>query len=239
MKTTAAIYTDIDSILDTRMALLYLKFPDTLKWLLANGYPHRLSDIPNYEIRDDFITEWGLRNRDILVESRVTKISRFVKEFIESSISQIGIVPDAGAPRVILNLYPYEIKEQEGMVILKGLMASIGSMAELKVVNLKPEEVSPSWIDKQGVQRLLVYRYDEWIKPMITPVTKPGAPMANMISPRIIFDHPGEALIEADSKIMELDKNMSTMKIIEQSARPIINLDLITPDHFSIDFADP
>lgn len=237
----STLYTDIDSILDTRMALLYLKFPDTLKWLLATGYPVRDSDIPNEEVREDFLAEWDARGetRDVLMESKVTKISNFVKEFIECAISRIGVVPEVGEPRIVLNIYPFKIELEEGLIILKGLMASIGSVAELLVVNLKPEEVTPEWIDKLGIERLLVYRYDLWIKSMITPTVKDGCPLVNMISPRIIFEQTKELLDASDKDLSEIDPHMTTMKVIEQSARPIINLDLITAEHFSIDFVVP
>lgn len=239
MLETTWIYTDIDSILDTRSSLLFRDFKPAFQDLLVGGYPARISDIPSDDTAEQWIEAWNNRDVDLLKMAKVTRIAGIIIEFVEMCLSRIGMDPDARQPGIVLNIWPYKLSDADAGFVIRGLMARMGVVVQHSVINKSPADLKPSWIESFGIEKMLMYDYTKWLDHIMRLKKPVGCPGVDLIAPAISFTESASEVRAKDAALKDLSKSLSVFKVGENMARLIVNLQLIDADQFSIYFGDP
>ena len=76
------IYLDLDSILDTRLSLLFTFDPNLAKDVITHGYTSRDEDVFPGISKEVFASLYSKRTTNILFNATITKLIKLVNEFI-------------------------------------------------------------------------------------------------------------------------------------------------------------
>ena len=182
-----SVFVDLDSLMDTRLALLYYHFPDKIDTILSI-YPFRLSDdYPGVVDYATFLDLYKERNKEILLLSVITPIVYLLKDFVEKAIENLTQSIQPAPPKIFLNIYPYQLSEEEVSVIVNALLSSIGKKVDLEVVNMSNKEITPEFL-KACVNIYFKYDYYLWLDEVteINKEWKSKCPEVKFICPSIL-----------------------------------------------------
>lgn len=186
-----SVFVDLDSIMDTRLALLYYHFPDKIDTILSI-YPYRLSDdYPGVVDYTTFSDLYKKRNKEILLLSVITPIVYLLKDFIEKAIENLTQSIQPAPPKIFLNIYPYKLSEEEVAIIVNALLSSVGKKVDIEVVNMSNKEITPAFLNA-NVNIYFKYDYYLWLDE-VTEVNKEWKSKC----PEVKFICPGILPIEA------------------------------------------
>lgn len=218
----SALFIELDALLDTRIgALLKLGF-DTVEKVLQENYIERLSDnFKNIDLKL-FRQYYKERDKTILKNSVVTPMSIIINDFVKKTSKQNLTSPTVFKPKVILNIYPYELKKEEIQNLLYVLVNITDKLADIEIVNMAYEEISPSYLSLE-TSILILYEYHIWLETQtkIGNFKTKACPEISLLGPAIYF---------TEEKIIT-DKN--PFIAIEELTAPFIKLKLLPIKYFS------
>lgn len=154
---------EIDSILDTRLSLLVQRFPDKFDEILTSYFTRQTNEIENVISYEDFNDLYRQRDRSVLHNAVMTKTILLVKDFIETSLENMVQTSVELPPKLILNLYPYELSSEEVKHILTSMMFHIGNKVDIEVAYLKHQEILPSNM-LNSLWGYLKFDYYNWLE---------------------------------------------------------------------------
>ena len=224
-RTTA--YTDLDSLMDTRLSTLYSLNENSVTDVLTTGkYFKRVNNKFPYVNFDTFMETYRNRDKHIYKEALATPVLTMIKEWVISIKENEISGPEIKEPVVVVNVYPYKFTEEELFYIQKGLYLSLGSIADVEFVDYPIEELTPTWFKDRDVDLIVMYDYVNWIESMSINGTfsRDSCPHITMFGPAISF-------LSNDPTPEEMAKAIETM---ESLAAPFVNLRLLPIDVFSI-----
>lgn len=221
----SSILVELDALLDTRAATLFRLNPDYLGEALSKDYYTRTVDkFPNVD-NDKYNDLYQKRNKETLRQSLITDIGRLLDEFCKNILDNTIKTPFHYSPKVILNVYPYELEESEINVLIAGIVSITNRLTEVEVVNLSYEQLTPTYV-KSKLSALVLYDYWRWldIHSVNGGFKKVSCPEVALIGPRISFN-------EDLSKLkLETDPFDAAVEL----AKPFIALSLIDVAHFCL-----
>lgn len=197
------IYTDLDSILDTRHAMLYYLSSEIAVNSLEDGsYRNRVKDNFGNISSDIFNTLYRKRTKELLNLATPNSIPSIISDlFIENLID----VSEEGKHILYLNIYPYKFNLEEQRNLLTMMESLIPDFTGVQILNLDISELEPKWV-KENINHMVMYNGMEWIeyhtsnyKLIETPVLD-----VEMMSPAISNGRIKESKIDN-----ELFKNLS------------------------------
>lgn len=221
----STIFIELDALLDTRLGVLTSMGEDVLKTVLETDYLHRFIDrfkgIDNIE----FERLYKARNKNVLRYTIVTPMSKFLREFAEKTIAQIKSTPFHYKPKIILNVYPYELSPEEEVIMIATVRAITKELADIELVKMSYEEITPSYV-KRNVAIMILYDYATWLETQSTNENfkKITCPEVGLLAPRIYFKMPEHPPNEDDDPF----------KAMETLASPLIKLHLMPIENFSM-----
>lgn len=221
----SAIYVELDTLLDTRMAVLTEFGDDAVKLAIDTGYYTRPFDIFPGIDNDKYQSLYDNRKKQILLNAIVTPVAKILNEFTLGTIKNTNNSPFHYKPKVILNVYPYKLTSSE-METMAMVVANItANAADVEIVELSNEQLSPLYF-KLNVSVAIMYRYDLWFKTHceLKSFEKYSCPDVSLIAPRIYFTKP-----ERQPK-----DNEDPFKATEETIAPYIGLMLLPIDTFSM-----
>lgn len=157
---------DLDSLLDTRLALMSLIKPEYAEAVVSNPdvfekYANRLNDnIPELDIHDGNLLElYRERKSFILPISLATALAyeliHIVRELIEASFLEPHRVESI---ELDINLFPYvDLTEDEERAIVTAISHMCENLAEVKAVYIDPKVMSPSFFNSSEYVAYFTY----------------------------------------------------------------------------------
>lgn len=216
---------ELDCLFDMRLAALAKMGDETLINVFRSGYYSRLSD--NFEgvDYDTFKEIYDKRDKSLLKDAVITKISGFLKEFVLGTFSNTNNGPFHMTPSILVNCYPYKLEDSEVSLIISGVKKLTGGLCDIECVSISPEQLTPLYV-KVNLSVLILYEYDKWLE--IHAVSgewrKHTAPEVTVIAPRV-------SMVKGVKDRVIKDE---VFDMVEKQCGPFINLKLLPSEHFSL-----
>lgn len=190
---TDIIYVDLDSLLDTRLGTLALLKNEYAVNALLNGYTTRdrdeFVDVP-YEI---FKSQYEKRNVDTLSLSTFTDVFVLLHACIKSTFEAAATNPNIKPLQVQVNVFPYDLNEDEMAEISVAVWSKLKEMADVDVVNVNDAFLTPEYC-KDTYSMMIRYDYQSWLKTHHDSHAFEKTKMTNVtiIAPAIYQNRPSE-----------------------------------------------
>ena len=185
------LYLEIDSFLDTRLAMVYCINPELAKTITSEDYNTRNCDNYGYMSHDIFAQLYSIRNKNLLELATPTKIKYLVYEIMLNKNNNMLNVKDGyqrvKTPIIYFNTYPYNLNNDE-INNFKSLLKNIYHFCEIEMVNMDIDQCNPTWIYKH-VDHAIMYYGLKWLEHHVSNgnLTNSPIPGVALILPDIIF----------------------------------------------------
>lgn len=160
---TSTIMVDLDVILDTRLATIFSIDESKLEAVMEDGYHDRLQDIFTGIDRSIYESTYLNRDKQILQHALLTPIVSMISEFVEKTNKLLITTPIHRRPKVDINIYPYELNDEEANNIIAALRHHTGDKADIAIVNYNYESLSPKYL-KDNISIYVTYNYIDWLE---------------------------------------------------------------------------
>lgn len=219
----STIMIELDVLFDTRLSVLAAMGDDAIQAAYNNHYHERPIDMFPTIDNEQFKQIYETRTKAILKHTMITPIAEMVKEFSVKTLKHIASTPFHYKPKCIINIYPYDLSEKEVNVIISTMVHFTNKLCDIEVVNMTPEEVTPSFV-KEHIAILVLYEYYKWLElhSVNGLFKKKTCPEVTLFGPRIYFK-PKENTNEAGDPFDAMEEVMG----------PLIGLKLIPIENFS------
>lgn len=233
------IFFDLDSLLDTRMSMLFMDSPDVLEAFLGAQYPRRLTDVFSADHRDQWVAAWAARTTRVLRHAKLTKVIDVINEYLERCHSRLGVDPDAQIPGMLLNTFPYVLTKPALELIKQGIFMRTGTVTHLKIIHTDPATLTAKWLVDQGVEKMVLYDYRSWLNALASTEPIKGCPHIQCLVPAISFDRTTAEVLEADRVLKAIDPLLDVFKVTSNLSRLLVRLELLDAELFSWSQATP
>lgn len=223
----STLLVELDVILDTRLAALTTLNESVLDKVLKSGrYHSRIADKFESIPISAFYDHYNRRDKTTLQHAIITPIVDLMKDFVYRTIKQSIGSPYQYNPKILVNCYPYVLTKDEIAILTQTIVALTDGKADVETITASYEEITIPYL-KKHIAVMVMYEYPRWLDIHVKEVEskKISCPEVGLIGPRIYF------------KDYDPSANHDTaFKAMEQITQPIIALQLIPVEHFSIVF---
>jgi hypothetical protein len=227
----AVLLVELDVLLDTRLGTVAQYWGDDIALkVLETGYHTRVCDHYEGVDKDEFQARYRNRNVDTLKHSVVSNAVSLLKELLAHLTDQAIHTPYHDGAKIIVNVYPYSLNDEERVALRMSLEDWLGVTAPIELVSLHPEQLTPSHC-KQEYSMLMIYEYEHWLNIHTAGFTRARLPEVLVLAPAIYFAGPAPAAEELEKIVNEA---MHPFKAAQMLASQLIGLQLIDVTHFSV-----
>jgi len=213
-KQPLGILVDVDTIMDTRLPLVFMMSPDIGRTILKDGsYVNRKKNNFKTISSDVFNTLYRNRKKELLTFATPTHILSLIKsQYGDFKNNELYIDSDI-KPTIYLNTYPYTFNSVEAQNFEFMIQKYIPD-ANVKTINLSNIELTPEWLHNNIK---IVFKYDilDWIeyhtakgnlvnRPLLDVCVIGPALITGVISSRTITKDTFNSLISAVSTVIDL-----------------------------------
>lgn len=210
------VYVELDSIFDTRLSMMYDIDKNILRDMIeTDKYHNRYMDQYGYISVKLFRLLYSFRNANVLNNPLGTRINDVIKDYcIESTISAKS-VEDYNKVTVYLNIFPYNLTEEDIELLRMGISNSIKMPVNVEIIYKHYTEIKPSFI-KENIGMMIMYDAITWIEYFTSngELIKDSLPDTLLMTPM---------LIHRNMLIAKRDMN-KFFEDIETSVAMLINL---------------
>ncbi len=218
----SVILVDLDSLFDTRFATLCkYDFDLVTKLIETKSYHLRVCDSFDKLKYEDFRKLYEKRDKKLLSESLPTTMHLFIESLILRAKKTIIDNPIHFIPKLDINIYPYDLLEEEKEVIKTNALISFG--CDVKIVNYSYEDLKPSVLSNK-YDVFITYDYSEWLE-----THSKNELFKKERCPGVTFYVPLVILNEVDKSIPK-----DIFEEIQNMAAPIISLRFLPVGYFSV-----
>ena len=226
----AGIIVDLDALFDTRLATLDILDPLLAAHALSEGYLDREEDGFKFCSHELFKQVYSKRNEVTLGRSMMTQVKGIVLDFMKDGIKRLKTERTRAYVNVYINVWPYRIAEDAVGELLKPFYDAVDGMANIHVVNLKPEELTPD-VCKKNFSYIIKYDFMEWLIKLGELGLIQNNPMQEitLVAPRLYpSGKPPAVVLEQESR-----SKMEPYQCTEFFFAPYIKLELYITRLFS------
>lgn len=227
------IFVNLDDILDTRLATLYLIHKDLAKAALDAGYFTRDEDSFPHLSKEKFNKFYSQRNAIVLQEAIPTRVLAFLREMILHLNHQAVETPYHSGPKIYLNVYPYDLTPGEVELMVKALAIQTGQTCDITAVYMSPKEITPQFC-RSNLGCIFFYNASEWLE---THASNDG--FKNCQIPDVTLYVPAiyHGTRPTEEQIQEISvENLDPFRAWEISGSGIINGCVLETGIFCVDF---
>lgn len=227
-KETIGIYVDLDSLMDTRLAVLFDIDPLIAEKNLEQGFLSREYD-EFVDIETSFFKErYSKRDKRILKKAVVTKIPEIILYFANQTIKAYNASPMSKIPKLVINTFPYSLMESEITNLILAMRAITKDRIDIQIVEKPPELITPNYF-KNDFAFVVMYHYVEWLEihSINQNLVKTQCPEITLLGP---------AMVKSKEALEEL-KGVKIYEAIETYTSPYFKLILYPTSYFSADIA--
>lgn len=221
----STLLVDLDSLLDTRMATLFRMGEENAMKAIELGWHERPSDILPGIDEEAFKKAYAERDRLTLKEALMTPVAQLIKEFAQRTVENTLNSPFHYRPKIIINVHPYKLDDNEVKVIADMVKHVVVDLAEVNIVDLHPSLITPTYV-KTLLSMMVMYDYMPWLEMHCASkeFEKVTVPDVTLLAPRLWLKKPDRQL--------EADEN--PFKDTMEDAAPLIGLVLLPVSIFSM-----
>ena len=214
---------ELDCLLDTRISILSELDDVKFKEVLSMYHSRDIDSFPYYGF-NRFKEVYDKRSREVLKEALVTPILTLIEEFVNKTLLNLINTPFHQRPKVIINIFPYELKEEEINNIITLIVNRTKGNCTVEVINKSIKELTVGYI-KDNIAIMVMYKYYEWLEYHCTikAFDTITCPEVTMFGPSIYFKEK-----QPNNNIKE-----DPVKSMEEIAKPLIGLKLFPIKLFS------
>lgn len=217
------IYTELDSIFDTRLPILTaISYPIAEEVVASGGYHNRLKDEFGPISADLFGAIYAKRKKMVLRYSGLTKIVHVVGKIYRDRITDIKNCEIRNTIKIFINTYPYDLSSSEQDELTKAICLEIG-LVDIVFVKANNKQLTPAWIRDKDINSVIKYDLLPWIEYHMGKGNFEESSLAN-----ISLACPPLLDIYASPKQINLDM----YKAIKESLQPYANVEFIDTDYF-------
>lgn len=192
---------NLDSLLDTRLGVIYQRFPKRFRKLSLEAYtnrPHnRIWDIIGCT-KEVWMSQWGLRDLGALESSRPTNLLLDLKNIIVSRYIQGKTSPVHCPLELTINIWPYQLDKSVAQGVIDAVRQWTFDDMLIKTVYISPTDLTPEHI-KSHYQSLFLEDWVEWMTIHTNALKVTKLPVVVFNIPRYLHDE-REELVEAAFK---------------------------------------
>lgn len=244
------ILIDLDSLFDTRLAILD-SMDDTgekVDYLLNNGYYSR--DRDEFEGFDlyEFRERYAKRDLNTLRHSSPTSLLAYLHQIVGKFIISNSNEGKLVEVELILNIYPYKLDDYEIDQAVQCLKYYTGNIVPVRVINTDTLNISPQWLN-DNVSVFYNYNWSQWLDKHYLTLLNKRLDSVILLGPAIYPLSKLEAAQqlaklekEAQDALIKLDEEddieMTREEILLQIVPLLIGFDLVEAREFSIMLPD-
>ncbi len=225
-RTSTGIYTDLDTLFDTRYSLLEKLYPDVAESVIVeNKYYDRLSNtygplgsnLWNYIYRH--------RTKEVLIDVIPTFIFDTVITIYDSTLKQDINSGTFKEFTLFVNTYPYNLNEDECVAMQAGL-ESIAPQLGIELINIPQDDITMNWLYSR-VSHVIMYNVLEWVEGQGKLGLAGDNTHLNMvlIGPGMVVDE------DVLKKVNNYEKYFADMT---EQLKPILNIEFLSSRMFSM-----
>ncbi len=227
------ILVDLDCILDTRLPLLLKTFPDKEEEIFSIYFDRQCNDFPGIINYKDFNDLYLSRDKTILRQSVMTSIPLLLNDFVINTIDYMVSNSVPFPPKIILNLYPYDLQKEEIDAVLLGLLIHLDKRVDLEVVSMKNTDITYSFLYKH-ISAMIKFDYYNWLDDN-TPLLKnrnERCPDVKLITPAYFpMEHKNlKEIFYHEGKIID------PFQMFHIGMLHVINMEFVKPSKFNMVF---
>lgn len=214
------LYTDLDTIFDTRYELLKtINAAETKKILLNKSYHTRLVERYGNITWDIFKPLWDKRTKPLLVYAPRTSMLDIIKEQYLQCVTDPSYTDVLDKLTLYVNTHPYNLTEQEKKDIETGIAYMIPN-CRILCIDKSFKELTSNWI-VENVGYLFMYEFLDWVDYQFS------TGVYNLKLNRIEAFAPGVTRLEDNVSITNKD-----IMDMEEKYKMFVNLYLIDVEYF-------
>ena len=161
-KVRPGLLVDLDSLFDTRLAILDLLDPMLAAHALKNGYLEREEDSFEFCPWALFRELYQKRDNEVLGRAMMTQVKNIVIEFINDANTKYKASKTQAYPSVYINVWPYKISEDAAGELLTPFHTAVDGKVHVHLINMPPKDITPS-VCKERFSHIIMYDYMEWM----------------------------------------------------------------------------
>lgn len=228
------ILVELDALLDTRIATISRIHPESAVALLHDPrYYERVID--DFEplvgiTKEAFRQAYAQRDVEILEQSRLTELPLMLNEIIKRMEQESDTTPFVESVTVDVNIWPYELSDEERDEIAVAMMAHVGNQTLVNTVRLPPEQLTPPYI-KQRYSGMILYNFRDWMQPHMETFKKFLMPRVTVLAPALFYD---QVPTRDDIASEGMKEDLNPFTLSEIAFVELFNLSLLRADVFSL-----
>lgn len=183
------IYVELDSIIDTRLKLMYNINKDLAGDMVTSGdYYTRTTDSFRHISIETFKYLYSNRTADLLRDPIHTNVGGLVSEYCVEADSTGLSFGDSKAVDVYLNIYPYDLPLLEIETLRMGMSNSIKGLVNIEIINKSPAELTVEFMD-ENIGVAIMYNAIEWLEMKLSDssILSRSLPDLIMMTPKLFM----------------------------------------------------
>ena len=223
-KTNNDIYTDLDSILDTRLATIFNVDKNIYKDIVSGvesieKYLSRKTD--RFGRLDNTVFKALYQRRD--KKTIATPLPNGIPLLIHSYIASI-LENSSKVPKLYLNVYPYILNDKDKRTLTRNVQAVYKNMIEVELIDKPNKDITVKFVH-ENIGLMVMYNGLKWIEYNMSnrSLLSLNLPDVTMIVPKLL-----------DNNIFKKDEVDNIFKDQEKTLQPFIQLVFITVRAFSL-----
>ncbi|ANZ49051.1 putative virion structural protein [Erwinia phage Derbicus] len=189
---------DISCLVDDRLGLVAVRYPELLEKLDVDAYRLRITEVWAKIIGiDNFVEEYATRDIEVLKASLPTQFIKAFRERLEEDLLAIKLSAPIERPTVTINLYPYSHLNVTERNEFKQVFTELFPMVQVNVVCISLEDLTPEYLRST---------WDGWFTYDFYPWMKANAKRLGNRIPRFVIHRPGILTDELTPETIEAIK---------------------------------
>lgn len=224
------IYVDMDSLFDTRFAVLEQIDPVLAMINLKNDWSNRSVDVFEGIEKSTFDELYKTRDNSVLALAPSTQVIDAVRNWVIKALGVINGSPNGDKVVVFVNVYPYLITRKEARNIGSAMSLALGETVEVRMLNANPEHITTK-VAKNYFSAMFMYDWDSWLEgnTLNGSFEALRIPDVTLYAPKLFkVGMPTEEDMQRTGH-----PNISMFDQLEMVAGPQIGLEFIEPAFFS------
>lgn len=229
------IYIDLDSLFDTRLGTLGLVNEALIPLALDQNYMGREQDVFSLLKKETFKQLYDLRDVETLKLSPITSCFKLLNDLVLNTLKIALDSPDCTGAKIYLNIYPYKLSDEEIGDLMDLVVTSTKNQVQVEVIFKAPDELTVDYCEQHLVV-LVMYDYNTWLE---ANVLNGGFKKKNLTDLMLVAPKLYLHKVPTPKDLREIGlKGMTPFKAVTILASPMIRLELMDVEVFSVDLSE-
>ena len=217
-----SLYTDVDSLYDTRLEVLKLiNMAEVNKIILDGSYHNRIKERYGNIPYDMFYPIWRRRNKRIFAKAMNTLIPVLIQQYHNALYVDELFADVKNDIKLYVNIYPYDLSKVERQM-LEVILSIIVPMTKIVTINVPDSELTTHWV-AANIGTIFKYNFIEWVnKQMMTGVYDINIKKVRAVVPGVL---PGN--------MYSVGLQGEDILSLEEKLKPFLTLEIISAHYFS------